>query len=216
MSAAFAQTALRCVLGLGSLERRGSRGRPWLTLIRPGAEFHSLVRMKRQLSAEALGPVEHTFDWIPGGGEDVCRLRLHIPDLEPLVDLPPPQRWRLCGPQAAACLWLDRGLWLATGRGGLIRIRRTDAPEAAREQLEALGVTGLRWADSGKGPYRVLAVGEASMRQLVDLARPYCSESLRFALKRWRCRRRHGLMALGRCLGAAPASEWEAKLGFLP
>lgn len=222
MTIQIERLALRCWLGLGHLERRGSRGRPWLTLVRPGAEIHYLQRLGHALRLTAAPEKsEHYFDWIPGdGSEDVCRLRFHAPQLEPLLDLAPSERWAGGGAHALGALWLDRGLWNTHGRGGVIRVRTADSIDAALDALRRWGRLTAAQARRGGGggdmPHGLIKVSEEGMQALVAAVRPQCPDPIRFTLRRWASRRRHGLMGLGRALGAKNSKDWAARLGFLP
>ena len=219
MSPGFEQLALRCWLGLGCLERRGSRGRPWLTLIRPGGESSYLRHLGwRLVNLSGAGTSRVHYDWIPGEqAEDVLRLRFHSPLLEPLLDLGPDERWERVGEGSLGGLWLDRGLWKATGRGAEIRVRRQDSPAAALEALHRWATRHACRGSSGRGQnYVLLHLTEQGVRELIAAVRPQCPGSIRFTLRRWASRRRHGLMALGRALGTRNASEWRERVGFLP
>lgn len=222
MTTQFERFALRCWLGLGHLERRGSRGRPWLTLVRPGAEVHYLQALGRALRiASAPEPSEHCFDWIPGdGAEDICRLRFHSPQLDPLLELAPPARWAGSGAQALGALWLDRGFWNTHGRGGVIRVRTADMVDPALDALRRWGGIPAKHARRGGGggvaPHSLIKLTEEGMQALVAAVRPQCPGSIRFTLRRWASKRRHGLMGLGRALGAKNSKDWERRIGFLP
>lgn len=222
----FASLAARCALGLGRLERRGSRGRPWLTLIRPSSELSYLHHLHWKLRSLHGEGTKSRLDWLPGiGGGDVARLRFHGEQLADLVDMPADVLWATCSTgcrealgNLLSALWLDRGTWRSAGRGALVWARTGDDIKRPLHLLRLHGIVGARTTTGGGGRigYQPILIPEASMPSLTKLLRPWCHGTMVRHLRRPTGADRHGLMGLMDETGPAPIALLREAMGFLP
>lgn len=185
MQARFVSLAIGYAMGGGTLRRKGSRGRPWLELLRGELEAEYLGHQVQNLRKAAGADCIARRDMVPGEGfYDIARVRFYAPELERAMELLQvdsgqrltPEALQVAGLRGLACAWLDCGRW--ADEAGVLTLR---SAEDARQLKRYLWDLEVKLGETQPSSPLVKVTPE-SMKRLAREMRPHVHRSMRRAL----------------------------------